>query len=77
MTRFADLHNMHEDDRIELIGEVAASGRVVGVFLEKNEPEKIARYIKKVTERFPHVVLLDQMDGPTKSAVTLRFGSRQ
>ena len=72
----ADLHRLPEDERIRLIGEAAASGQIVGVLLEKDEPEKIERYIRKIKQRFPTVTLLDRTDGPTPSVVTLRFGPK-
>ncbi len=72
----ADLHRLPEDERIRLIGEAAASGQIVGVMLEKDEPEKIERYVRKINKRFPTVTLLDRKDGPVSSVVTLRFGPK-
>jgi len=72
---YADLASLPEDDRIALIGE-AARQNIVGVCLEKNDPAKIARYIQKVTDRYPDVKLLDQFDGPTYLVKTLRFGPK-
>lgn len=73
---FVDLHRTPEDQRIACIGEAAASGQIIGVALEKNEREKHERYIRKITERFPTVVLLDRHDGPVAGVITLRFGPR-
>jgi hypothetical protein len=72
---FYDLHAVAEDNRIAAIGE-AAKRSLVGVMLERDEPAKVARYIRKVTERFPGVRLIDQTDGPTPLVVTLRFGPK-
>lgn len=69
-----DLYSLKEDDRIDAIGMAAAAGNIVGVILEKNEPEKIARYIKKITEKYKSVRLISQEDGPTKESVVLKFG---
>lgn len=71
-----DLHRTPEDQRIACIGEAAAGGQIIGVALEKNEREKIARYIRKITERFPTVRYIDRSDGPVAGVVTLRFGPR-
>jgi hypothetical protein len=73
VTRFADLADLPEDERISAIGRAAARGQVVGVALEKDEPEKIARYIKKITTLYPGVKELDRADF-TPGVVLLRFG---
>jgi len=69
-----DLHRLKEDERIRMIGEAAAGGGTVGVMLEKNEPGKVDRYIKKVLERYPTVCVLERIDGPTSMLVTVKFG---
>lgn len=72
-----DLFNLKaEDDRIRLIGETALAGQTVGIILEKDEPEKIERYVVKITTRYPTVVVLNRIDGPTKDTVTIKFGPR-
>lgn len=76
-TPYADMYTVPEDKRIEMIGGMATD-KVVGVMLEKNEPAKIARYIKKVTTRFPKVRHIDTSDVPdTKDLIVLvRFGPK-
>lgn len=74
--KIIDMVLLEEDRRIKLIGETAMNGGTVGVLLEKYEPEKIARYIRKVAERFPDVVVLSRKDGPTKKVVTIKFCRR-
>lgn len=74
--KFADLHSLSEDDRIDAIGRRAALGFVVGVVLERDEPEKIERYIRKVTDRFPSVTMLKRIEGPTPLVITLQFAKR-
>jgi len=51
-----DLYTIPEDERIRMIGERARI-TVTDIMLEKDEitKGKIARYIRKVTERFPDV----------------------
>lgn len=70
---FSDLHCLEEDARVRVIGEKAAAGKLVGVLLD-NDEKKIARYIKKLTERHPTVALIDRHPGPTTGVVILRFG---
>lgn len=76
MTQYADLFELSEDSRIQAIGEAAMTGKTVGVCLEKDEPKKIARYIKKVTERYPEIAVLSRIDGPTALIVTIKFGRK-
>jgi hypothetical protein len=76
VTHYADLFELSEDSRIETIGRAASSGQSVGVLLERNEPEKIERYIRKVTERYPGVAVLKRFDGPTPLVVTIQFGRK-
>lgn len=73
--KLSELHKLTEDRRIKVIGEKAAEGNLVGVLLDDDE-EKIARYIKKVTDRHPTVGLIDRHQGPTPGVVTLRFGPK-
>lgn len=76
MTRYADLFELSEDSRIELIGKAATAGNIVGVCLEKAGTKKIERYIKKITTRYPTVTVLDRIDGPTPLVITIKFGPR-
>ncbi len=64
---YADIADFEEDSRIQIVGEtVMRSGKTVGVCVDK-EPDdaKALRYRKKLTERFPGIVLSDPFDGPT------------
>jgi hypothetical protein len=47
---YADLFHLHEDARIEIIGQKAEQGERVGFFVD--DDAKADRYIKKLTERF-------------------------
>lgn len=76
MTEFADLYELAEDTRIEVIGRALMTGRSVGVCLEKDEPAKIERYIRKVTERYPGIVVLERFAGPTPLVITVKFGRK-
>lgn len=77
MTKYADLFELSEDSRIEAIGKTAMSGKTVGVALEKNQPAKVARYIRKVTERYPDIVVLERIQAAdTPLVVYIKFGRR-
>jgi hypothetical protein len=72
----ADLHKLSEDDRIRILGTHAES-KLIGAALEKDQPEKIARYIRKMEERHPKVRHYGTVDGPAAGMVLVRFGPRQ
>lgn len=72
---YIDAHKIPEHERILMIG-VAAETQVVGVMLETKEPEKIARYIKGVTEQFPKVVHLSTTEGITPLVSLVKFGPK-
>lgn len=74
---FRDLHAIKEDARIKESGTAAASGLTVGILLESDEPEKIARYTEKITTRYPTVQLVATMPGyPDASVTMLKFGPK-
>lgn len=71
---FADLAALSEDERIDVIGRtVVELGKTVAVCVDSH-PGKAARYIRKLRERFPMVVVLGQSDGPLPGVVTIRVG---
>lgn len=63
MKAYVDLYALEEDERIATIGANVMAGQVIGVLLETDKiaPGKIARYLKKIGERFPEVRLLKQV----------------
>lgn len=73
MTSYADLHKLDEDLRIDVIGKVVMTGKPVGIVLE-NTPEKIARYLGKVLERFPSIREVSRCVGPLPELVTIELG---
>ncbi len=75
MKAIHDLYRLKEDDRLKLIADTASTGALVGVILERDEPEKIERYIKGITELGARLV--DRQDGPTAGTVLLRFGPKE
>lgn len=68
-----DAHRIEEDQRIRMIGEQAKT-QLVGALVD-SEPEKVARYIKKVTERFPDVKHVDTKP-MTPGVVLVRFAPK-
>lgn len=68
--RFADLGRMSEDDRIKVIGETVMMGQTVGIWIESDQPDKIARYIRKVQERYPAITVVGQYPGTPRPLVT-------
>jgi len=74
--QYADLVNMTEDERIEAIGKTAMRGATVAVCLEENQPAKIERYIKKITERYPELMVIKRTKGPTPLVETITVGRK-
>lgn len=69
---YKDLHSMSEDERINHIGNsVMASGLLVGICTD-DEPGKPERYIKKLTERFPKIKIIETVKGPVAGIVTIK-----
>ena len=73
MKGYSDLADLPEDQRIVIIGNAATSGNIVGIALEDDE-QKIARYIEKLTERFPKVRHISTDPGLVPGTVTVRVG---
>lgn len=71
---FADLADLPEDARIDIIGRtVVELGKTVAVCLD-DQPAKVERYIAKLRARFPAVVVLEQITGPVAGVITLKLG---
>lgn len=74
--KYADLHHLSEDDRIELIGrQVTDSNAICGVIVD-DEVGKAGRYILKLKERFPQLKVFDVFNGPFKGVITIKVGPR-
>lgn len=74
MTQFADLADHDEDKRINIIGSTVMSTRKTAAVVVDDVPGKLERYVKKLKERFPGIVILDEIAGPTPGARTVRCG---
>lgn len=73
MKGYADLADLPEDKRIEMIGHrVMDHKEVVGfmVDVENGSHAKGDRYIKKLLEKFPAIQVMWRGDGPAKDVET-------
>lgn len=70
---FADIADLEEDRRIEIIGGMAMAGKTVA-FITDSDEGKADRYIKKLTERFPGIRILGRFDGPVPNTVSVKVG---
>jgi hypothetical protein len=70
--RFADIADDPEDRRITKIGQVAMTGKTVAFVTDSEPADKVERYIRKLTERFPDIEVIDRMDGPVQGSVTVK-----
>lgn len=74
MAEYQPAQHLTEDERIQLIGTHVMTKKPDGknsAFIVDNEPDKIARYIKKLTERFPEIEIVRQFAGPTPGVYTV------
>lgn len=72
MTAYADLGDLPEDAHIDMIGEAASRGALVGFIVD--DDDKADRYISKLVERFKAVRVVDRGIGPVKNTVLVRVG---
>lgn len=72
--QYADLGDLEEDKRIEIIGDaVLRLGKTVG-FVTDADPGKAARYISKLLGKFPGIVVLGPFNGPVKGTMSIKVG---
>jgi hypothetical protein len=71
---YADLGDIQEDDRIELIGRAVTDNRATVAFIVEAGSGKAERYIQKLTAKFPSVRVLGQFAGPVPNTTTVRVG---
>lgn len=71
---YADLHNLPEDDRIEVIGKCVMENRQVVAFFVDNIPGKAERYIRKLIDKFPGIVIMDRIKEATAGAEMIKIG---
>lgn len=75
--RYEEMHHLPEDILIARIGEQAEARpwKVIALITD-DEPGKPERYIKKLTERFPTIMIIDQFKGPVEGCITVRLECR-
>ena len=71
---YIDAHNLPEDERIKLMGEMAMQGKVVGFVVE--DDDKANRYVRKFRQWFPDLIEEQRGPGPVPNTVFVRIGRR-
>ena len=69
---FKDLSDLEEDKRIQMIGDAASSGMVVG-FITDDTPGKADRYVAKLKAKFPKIAVVRRFNGPARGTVTVKI----
>lgn len=75
---YVDMQKLTEDERIHVVGHTLTCKKCAKRLQEKgrvallvdNEPEKVERYIKKLTDKFPSVYVANRFDGQPIPTVT-------
>lgn len=74
MGKFRDVADLPEDERIAEIGKhcmALAAGKKGAFVVDDHPPEKVERYIRKLKERFPDLIVLKSMAGPGKGMISV------
>jgi hypothetical protein len=71
---FVDLGDVAEDQRIEAIGHQAMVHKKVVSFITDADEGKADRYIRKLEERFPGIVVIARGNGPVANTVFVKVG---
>ena len=71
MTVFADLYELPERDRIDVIGKAASGGALVAFVVD--DAAKADRYIQQLQKRFK-VCVIERGAGPVKNTVVVKVG---
>ena len=72
---YADLADLPEDERIQIIGFHTMKGNIVAIAIDDDD-EKVARYIEKITTRFPKLRHIDTLPGLVPDTVMVRIGPK-
>lgn len=73
MEAYADLGDLPEDQRIEVIARTAAAGKVVGFIVD--DEVTADHYISKLVGH--PVRVIDRKPGPVKNTVMVRVGPKE
>lgn len=72
-TRYADLFDASESERIAVIGTTAMQDQLVAFVVETDQ--KASRYMRRLAKSYPHVVEVDRSPGPIANTITVRVTS--
>lgn len=72
MTRFRDMADEPEDERIRQIGEKTMGEKLIVGFITDDEKGKAERYISKLKARFPGIRVIHQGPGPVAETVLVK-----
>lgn len=75
MKAYADLADLPENERIAIIGQTAASGQVVGFFVD--DDAKADRYLKKLLAGYSVRLIDRKKDAVVKGTVMVRVGPKE
>lgn len=71
---YADLADLPEDERIDIIGRtVMEQGLTVAVAVDSDR-DKMERYIRKLLKRFPGIRILERLPGIVSGTLTIKVG---
>lgn len=70
--KYADLHDLSEDGRIETIARVIATGKSVAFIVE--DDDKADRYLEKLRAVDPRVTVLARGKGPVAGTIAVKVG---
>jgi hypothetical protein len=69
---YADLGDLNEDKRIDIIGQQVMRGWRSVSFIVDDEPGKAERYIEKLQKKFPGVTVVERGIGPVPGTVWIK-----
>jgi hypothetical protein len=72
LPKFSDLGDLTEDDRIAVIGNHVMEKMQTVTFIVETKT-KAARYISKLKEKFPGIVLVGTGKGPIAKTITVKM----
>lgn len=70
--KFADIADLEEDRRIDVIGHRAIDHRETVAFVTDDDPGKADRYIRKLKAKFPLIEEIERGKGPVKGTVYIK-----
>jgi len=72
--KFADIADVAEDKRIEIIGHRVMVHKETVSFITDSDTGKADRYVKKLQEKFPGIRVIERGDGPIVGTVWVKVG---